>query len=166
MGLKMAGFNRRLYRSLSEFLTDVRILITRRRDIRTLVRGGVITSAFRERLMLTVTAVNRCRYCSYGHAQAALSQGISEEEIEALGKGLFDGSPVEEIPAMLYAQHWAETNAEPETTARDQVVARYGDNVVEMIELALRMIRVGNLTGNTFDYLLHRFSFGRLGAWK
>ncbi|MEJ2551104.1 MAG: carboxymuconolactone decarboxylase family protein [Anaerolineales bacterium] len=161
----MAGFNRRLYRSLNEFLTDVRILVSRRKDIRTLVRGDVVAPAFRERLMLTVTAVNRCRYCSYGHARAALSQGISGEEIEALGKGLFEGSPAEEIPAMLYAQHWAEMDAEPEPQVREQVAARYGENVLAMIELALRMIRVGNLTGNTFDYLLHRISFGRWGAW-
>jgi hypothetical protein len=35
-----------------------------------------------------------------------------------------------------------------------------------MIDLALRMIRVGNLLGNTFDYVLHRASFGRWGAWR
>jgi hypothetical protein len=57
-------------------------------------------------------------------------------------------------------------NGKPEPKVREQVVARYGDNVLEMIELALRMIRVGNLTGNTIDYLLHRISFGRLGAWN
>lgn len=162
----MAGFNRRLYRSLSEFLIDVRVLISRRRDVGPLMRGDVITPAFRERLMLTVTAVNNCRYCSYGHARAALSEGVPQEEIEALGNGFFNDSPTEEIPAMLYAQHWAEMNGKPEPSVRDQVVARYGEQVVNTMELAMRMIRVGNLSGNTLDYLLHRISFGRLGAWS
>jgi AhpD family alkylhydroperoxidase len=116
--------------------------------------------------MLVVTAVNRCRYCSYAHAREALSTGISQVEIEALASGMFEGSPPEEVPALLYAQHWAEMNGEPETSVREQVVERYGERVVEMMELALRMIRAGNLSGNTFDYLLHRVSFGRLGAWK
>ena len=130
------------------------------------MRGSIIAPAFRERLMLTVTAVNQCRYCSYAHAREALSKGVTQQEIDALGEGIFDGSPVEEIPAMLYAQHWAEANGEPEASVRDQVVMRYGDQVVDRIELALRIVRVGNLTGNSFDFLLHRLSFGRLGAWK
>jgi AhpD family alkylhydroperoxidase len=162
----MEGNERRKYHGLGEFFKDLRMIMSRRREIRTLMQGDVITPAFRERLMLTVTAVNNCRYCSYGHARAALSEGVSQEEIEALGNGFFDGSPAEEIPAMLYAQHWAEANGEPEPSVRDQVVARYGEQVVNTMELAMRMIRVGNLSGNTLDYLLHRISFGRLGAWS
>lgn len=155
---------RRIYHSLSELLTDFRIIMSRRKEIRSLMEGKIITPAFRERLMLVVTAVHRCRYCSYAHAREALSNGIPQEEIEALAQQMFEGSPSEEVPALLYAQHWAEANGEPEAPVREQLVAHYGDRVVEMIELALRMIRAGNLSGNTFDYLLHRMSFGRWGA--
>jgi AhpD family alkylhydroperoxidase len=157
---------RRTYHSLGELLTDLRMIMSRRKEIRSLMRGKVIAPAFRERLMLVVTAVHRCRYCSYAHAREALSRGVSQVEIEALGKGMFEGSPSEEVPALLYAQHWAEANGEPEASVREQVVTRYGEQVVEMVELALRMIRVGNLAGNTFDYVLHRASFGRRGVWK
>jgi len=128
------------------------------------MRGDVVTPAFRERLMLAVTAVNRCRYCSYAHAREALSAGISPGEIEALGQGMFAGSPTKEVPALLYAQHWAEMDGKPEAAVREGVVARYGEQAVGLIELALRMIRVGNLSGNTFDYLLYRISFGRWGT--
>jgi AhpD family alkylhydroperoxidase len=162
----MNTLERRIYHSLGELLTDLRIIMSRRKEIRSLMRGKVIAPALRERLMLVVTAVNQCRYCSYAHAREALSNGISQQEIEALGKGMFDGSPSEEVPALLYAQHWAETNGEPEALVRDQVVAQYGEQVVEMMELALRMIRAGNLSGNTFDYLLHRISLKRWGAWN
>jgi AhpD family alkylhydroperoxidase len=160
---QMNTLERRIYHSLGELLTDFRIIMSRRKEIRSLMRGKVIAPDFRERLMLVVTAVNRCRYCSYAHAREALSNGISQEEIEALGKGMFEGSPSEEVPALLYAQHWAEADGEPEAPVRDQVVAQYGEQVVEMMELALRMIRAGNLSGNTFDYLLHRISLGRWG---
>ena len=34
---------------------------------------------------------------------------------------------------------------------------------VELMELAMRMIRAGNLSGNTFDRFLYRISFGRWG---
>lgn len=162
----MITSERRIYHNLGEMLTDFRMMMSRRKEIRLLMHGKVVTPAFRERLMLVVTAVNRCRYCSYAHAREALSKGIPQEEIEALGKGMFEGCPVDEVPALLYAQHWAETNGEPEAPVREQVVARYGEKVVEVMELALRMIRAGNLSGNTFDYLLHRISFRRLGAWK
>jgi hypothetical protein len=32
-----------------------------------------------------------------------------------------------------------------------------------MIHLILRMIRAGNLMGNSWDYILNRISFGRFG---
>ena len=162
----MNRFERRIYHSLSELLADLRAIVSQRKQISSLMRGEVVAPSFRERLMLVVTAVNQCRYCSYAHAREALSTGISQVEIEALASGMFEDSPPEEVPALLYAQHWAEMNGEPETSVREQVVERYGEQAVETMELALRMIRAGNLSGNTLDYLLYRVSFGRLGVWK
>jgi hypothetical protein len=74
------------------------------------------------------------------------------------------GSPPEQLPALLYAQHWAETNANPDPETRQCVLEQYGEETLQAIELALRMIRMGNLMGNSWDYLLYRISFGRLGA--
>ena len=162
--MRMKTFDRRIYHSLGEMIVDFRVIMSRWKEIRALMRGKIITPAFRERLMLVVTGVHRCRYCSYAHAREALSKGIPQEEIEALAQGMFEGSPCEEVPALLYAQHWAEANGEPEAQVREQVVAQYGERALEMMELALRMIRAGNLSGNTFDYLLYRVSFGRWGA--
>jgi AhpD family alkylhydroperoxidase len=158
----MKTFERRIYHSLGELLADIRHILSRRKAVRALMRGDVIAPAFRERLMLVVTGVNRCRYCSYVHARAALSKGISPEEIEALSDGMFAGSLPGELPALLYAQHWAETGGQPDGQARGHLLEFYGEQDVEMIELALRIIRTGNLSGNTLDYLLQRISFGRL----
>ena len=145
-------------------MADFRAIMSRRGEIRPLMRGAVIDAAFRERLMLAVTQVNGCRYCAYGHARQALAEGISAEEVEALGQGMFEGSPAEEAPALLYAQHWAEADGKPDPAVREQMVERYGEQVTEAMELALRMIRMGNLVGNTWDYVVYRVSFGRWGA--
>ena len=160
----MDKFKRRIYRRPIQLIADFRGIMRRRREIRPLMRGEVIDAAFRERLMLAVTQVNGCRYCSYGHARQALAEGISQEEITALGQGMFAGSPSEEVPALLYAQHWAEADGEPDQAARHRLVEQYGEEAAASIELVLRMIRMGNLLGNTWDYVLYRISFGRWGA--
>ena len=160
----MNKFNRRIYRSLSQIVADFWSILSRRKEIHQVMDGGEIDRAFRERLMLAVTQVNGCRYCSYAHARMALTEGIAPEEIEALGQGMFTGSPPEEIPALLYAQHWAEADGQPDAEVRQHVAAQYGDPVVEKMELILRMIRMGNLLGNTWDYVLYRISFGHWGV--
>lgn len=157
----MSKFKRRIYRNLEEFITDARIIFSKRKNIHTLMQGELITPAFRERIMLAVTTVNQCRYCSYAHSREALSKGISQGELDELGRGVFSGSPPNEVPALLYAQHWAETNGLPEDRLRNKMISTYGENTVDLMELAMRMIRSGNLLGNTFDYLLHRISFGK-----
>lgn len=52
------------------------------------------------------------------------------------------GSPSEEVPALLYAQHWAETDGEPEPAVRERVKHLYREEALEQMEIAMRMIRV------------------------
>jgi AhpD family alkylhydroperoxidase len=159
----MNTFKKRIYRNIYEFIIDLKVILSRRKDIHILMKGEIIDQAFRERIMLAVTSVNKCRYCSYAHGREALSKGVSQEEIDTLEKGMFDGSPSYQIQALLYAQHWSETNGKPEVNVRNKVILTYGENKVELMELAMRMIRSGNLLGNTFDYLLYKISFGKWG---
>lgn len=157
----MAEFRRRIYRSLGDVLGDRRAILSQRDLLRSTMRGG-LDPAFRDRLMLVVTAVNDCRYCSYVHARQALSKGISAEEIDRLGETTFEGSPPDEVPALLYAQHWAEADGDPDPEVRASVERRYGADDLERIELVMRMMRMANLLGNTFDYVLFRLSFGAI----
>ena len=161
---ELKEFNRRFYPSVSAFAGDLKAILARRDQMGPLMRGELVDAAFRERLMLAVTAVNGCRYCSYMHAKQALTEGIDANEVGALLDGVVADSPSEEVPALLYAQHWAETRGSIDPAARRHVVARYGEEAVQAIELALRTIQMGNLTGNTLDYALYRLSRGRLGA--
>ena len=127
------------------------------------MRGTLISPAFRERLMLAVTAVNGCRYCSYFHTGEALRSGLSQEEISRLLSGEFAACPPEEAPAVIYAQHWAESNARPDPVALQKLQEIYGPEKADAIQIILRMIRTGNLSGNSWDYLLYRVSFGKWG---
>ena len=121
----------------------------------------LISAAFRERLMLAVTAVNGCRYCSYFHTRQALQSGIESNEINRLLAGDVTGCPIEESVAVLYAQHWAESNAHPDPMAVQRLQQTYGDERAGAINVLLHMIRLANLLGNTFDFLLYTVSFGR-----
>ncbi len=159
----MNEFRRRIYPSLRAMLADLRVLLSRREGIRSAMDDEHLSPAFRERLMLAVTAVNGCRYCSYFHARQALATGIPPQQIEALRAGAFEGSPAEEVPALLYAQHWAEADGQPDAEVRRRVLQRYGEEQLERIETLLRMIRMGNLLGNTVDYFVTRISLGRWG---
>jgi AhpD family alkylhydroperoxidase len=157
-------FNRRTYQSLKDLLADLRYILAYRSSLRKARRGGLVSYAFRERLMLVVTEVNRCRYCSYFHAQEALKAGIPKEELQDLLDGCIpEGSPEEEIPALLYAQHWAENDAHPDPDAQRSLLVDYGKEKADAIQIILRMIRMGNLLGNTGDYWLYHLSFGRWG---
>ncbi len=160
----MKAFNRRIYYSPAAFAGDLRAITARSDQMKELMRGDIIDAAFRERLMLAVTAVNGCRYCSWAHARQALVTGITGDEVKALLTGEVADSPDEELPALLYAQHWAESGGQPEPVARVHLVETYNEATVQAIELALRTIQWGHLSGNTFDYILYRLSFGRLGG--
>ena len=111
--------------------------------------------------MLAVTAVNGCRYCSYFHTRQALKSGITAEEISNLLAGDIDNCPHDETVAVVYAQHWAESDAHPDPEAVLRLQQTYGHEKTEAIHSLLRMIRMANLLGNSWDYLIYRISFGR-----
>ena len=160
----MMKFTKRTYSSFRDFLRDVTFPLRNRKQLREVRRQGLVSLAFQERLMMAVTAVNGCRYCSYYHAKEALKTGVEPEEIRELLSGSIRNSPEDEVVALMYAQHWAESNTHPDPQAVDKLLETYGTEKTEAIHLVLQLIRMGNLMGNTWDYLLYRVSFGRWGG--
>jgi AhpD family alkylhydroperoxidase len=160
----MKKFQRRYYGSLREIGRDVAWPMRNRKKLRAAMGGELVSFALRERLMLAVTAVNDCRYCSYFHAKEALRANLPEAEIRLMLEGNLHHAPADELPALLYAQHWAESDGRPDPTARQTLWATYGQAKAEAIEVVLRLIRTGNLGGNTLDYWLYRLSHGRWGV--
>ena len=161
--MKKKPFPRRYYRNLGDFFRDFSYLMKHRDQIRQAMQSE-ISVEFRERLMLMVTEVNGCRYCSYYHAKLALEAGIDEKDLNDLLAGCVpQNTPDEEIPALLYAQHWAEANANPAAETTQKILDHYGQKKTDAIHIILRMIRMGNLLGNTLDYWLYVLSFGHFG---
>jgi AhpD family alkylhydroperoxidase len=160
----MSKFQRRRYRKFGGYLSDFKYILSNRPLLRETLKDGVIPPAFRKRLMLVVTQVNGCRYGSYFHAKEALNAGVSPDELKSLlGKDIPEGCPPEEFTALTFAQHWAEFNAVPEPEAVQRLLDAYGQDLLDSILVVLRMIKMGNLIGNLWDYLISRLTFGRFG---
>ncbi len=145
--------NKRTFRSFSQFWQELFFMLKNRKQIRAAMRNSHILPAFRERLMLAVTSVNDCRYCSYYHIQLALQEGISSEEASKLLQGSFESCPSEEAPALLYAQHWAESDGNPSSEAVQRIIDNYGEQTLHDIDILLHMIRMGNYMGNAVDII-------------
>ena len=160
--IEIRKFTKRTY-SISKLFGDISFLLKNVRGVRQIMRGELISNAFRERLMLSVTSVYGCRYCCWAHTREALRSGIDQKEITGLLTGSVDNCPQEEALALLYAQHWADSNASPDPEATRRLEQAYGAEKAKAINIILRMIRVGNLWGNSWDLFLYRISFGRLG---
>lgn len=155
-------FKKRVYRSIGDLCRDLMYPVKNRKLLRRAANEDLISTAFRERLMLAVTAVNGCRYCSYFHTKQALKSGVGPVEISRLLSGDVTDCPPDEAVAVSYAQHWAEANARPEPETTRRLQETYGQDIAEAITTYLHMIRVGNLLGNTWDYILYLVTFSWL----
>lgn len=153
--MERSAFNKRIY-NFPTFMADVRSVIAHMDDLRNAARGSRVSRAFAEKIMLVVSQVNGCRYCTYGHTRAALAAGVSEAELQKLFRGEFGEFPEQEVVALTFAQHYAETRCQPDAQAWQRVVDFYGEQTAQDILAYLRMITFGNLFGNTFDALLSR----------
>ncbi len=157
-------FSRRYYDRWSNFWSDLRYIFSNRDQVKAAMSSPKVDPAFRERLMLAVTEVNLCRYCRAFHVGQAKEAGIPMDEITEYLKGIIpDEVPEEQKLAVCYAQHWAETDANPDPDYIEQVREVYGEDGSQAINMVLKMIRMGNLLGNTWDYFLFRLSFGSWG---
>lgn len=118
---------------------------------------GTISTQFVERLMLAVTEVNGCAVCSYAHAKMALEAGLSEKEVEMILAGVSDTVPSVEKPAVLFAQHYAETKGHPAQEAVTRIKELYGEEKADAILCAIQVIMLGNTFGIPIGSLVNRF---------
>jgi AhpD family alkylhydroperoxidase len=151
------NFNKRFYRP-GGFFKDLAAILKLFPSIIETIRSRRINRAFAEKIMLVVSQVNGCRYCSYGHAKMALNSGVSEAEIEKLLALEFGHFPPEQAIALAFAQHYAESEGKPDPEAESRFIKYYGPEVSGSILLYIRMITLGNLSGNAADAFLRRLS--------
>jgi AhpD family alkylhydroperoxidase len=153
--MNTATFSKRIY-TLPAFTANVKNIFDHMDALRRAARGGRVSHAFAEKIMMVVTSVNGCRYCSYGHSRAALAAGVSESELKKLMALDLGDFPENEVIALAFAQHYAESCCRPDPAAWERVTSHYGEETANDIMTYLRMITFGNLMGNTFDALLSR----------
>lgn len=121
-----------------------------------LFTSGRVSPAFRERLFLTVTSVNKCRYCAWMHTDIAEAEGVSGEQINALLDSAPEKIPTDEKPALLYALHYAQSNRNPDPAQTAELERIYGKDTAADITAFIQLIFFANLSGNTFDAFLSR----------
>lgn len=144
-----AQYIKRLY-PVSAFTGLLDDALTHLDDLRGASQTG-LDRQFGERIMLAVTEVNGCRYCSYFHTKQALTAGISQEEVDSLLAGEFSDVPPRQKAALLFAQHYADSGGSPEEKAVAYLQQEYGKDLSRSIMAYIRMIMVGNSYGNAFD---------------
>jgi AhpD family alkylhydroperoxidase len=111
---------------------------------------------FIERIMLAVTEVNNCAICSYAHSKRALESGMTNEEIHKMLKGVMDEVPEEELTAVMFAQHYADTRGRPTKKSWQQIVEIYGLSKSKGILGAIRTIMMGNAYGIPWSSFINR----------
>ncbi|MCB5253435.1 MAG: carboxymuconolactone decarboxylase family protein [Candidatus Cloacimonadaceae bacterium] len=150
------GFKRRIF-TPRILASDIWFLLKNIRKFAVYRRNPTLDRAFLEKIMSVVTAVNGCVYCSWFHAREASAAGLDQAEIDDLFQLQFDTKADEfELPALIYAQHFAETGRKPNPEETAAFKGYYGAKTAGEIMLFIRMILFGNLLGNTYDAFLSR----------
>jgi len=135
------GAKKKVYGSRREVFPDL-LFVLRNTTRLTRVYSGGLTPALRERLMVAAAAVYGCRFCSWLHTREALGIGVDKEELARLVAGVMEGCPKEYSIAVLYAQHWAESNAHPDPEAVHRLEETYGREKAKLVNVVLRPIRL------------------------
>mgnify|MGYP006312347709 FL=1 len=147
----MDKFNKKTYTPRLLF-HDLGCLIRNLPAMLKMRRDPHINRQFIEKIMTVTTAVNGCVYCAWFHAGQAVKSGISPTKVKNLLNLQFHADASDfELPALLYAQHVAETDRRPDPDMTRNLYQLYGDQTAEHIQLIIRMITFGNLYGNTWE---------------
>ena len=143
-------FRKRTF-NFRSFMQTMQNILRNREKFQSTMKSKRISNDFSERIMLAVTAVNGCRYCEWGHTKMAIESGCTDEEIKYILDLDFQGLRKDEITALAFAQHFAESKENPSKKALINLTKEYGSQKADDILNFCRMITVGNLLGNTLD---------------
>ena len=138
------------YRFFYEALRTIRCMSRSR-------KSNELSLEFMERIMLAVTQVNACPLCSYAHTKMALEAGMSSKEIQNMLTGVIEDTPSDEITAVIFAQHYADTRGKPSKESWDRVTAVYGPSTAKGILGATRIIMLANTYGIPWGSFFNRF---------
>lgn len=130
---------------------DIRKFIAHADSFAQTIFQPAISKSFFESVNLAVTQVNGCAFCSYAHAKNALEAGMTEEDVQFLLSGSFEHAPREQLEALLFAQHYAETQGNPDPQLMQKLFETYGAEQARDVMSAILIMMLTNLHGNTFE---------------
>ncbi len=111
-----------------------------------------------DKTLLVVTGINNCKYCTWIDGKIALKDGIPRKEVLDVLNLQFDTGATEyELPALLYAQNFTETDRNPDPELVSALYTAYGDDLAEKIILTVRVVTFGNMYFNTWLAVISRF---------
>jgi AhpD family alkylhydroperoxidase len=151
------GFAKRIFTARS-FFNDLGFLIWNLPKITRVFTSKQNPKQLIEKILIVTDAVNGCMYCSWLDAKLAMKSGVSEEEIKNMMELQFHADASEsELNALLFAQHFAETNRNPDLEMTNKLFGYYGEKTAKNIILAIRTVTFGNLYFNTWRAVISRF---------
>ncbi|MFB6286239.1 MAG: carboxymuconolactone decarboxylase family protein [Candidatus Bipolaricaulia bacterium] len=122
-------------------------------------RRDNVDAVLREKIMLTVSVVNGCRYCVRVHTGQAARTGVPHETILDLREQRLERAAREgERPALRFARRYAEASENPAPDAWAALREAYDTATVADIVSYIRGIYFFNLVGNTLDFLRARWT--------
>lgn len=153
--MKNITFGRKLF-TISEIYQNIYKGLVSKKYMDIAQKEKLIDSKFQERLMLAVTEVNKCNMCSYTHTKLALELGMTSEEINNLLVGDLKDAPTDELNAIMFAQHYADSRGKPDDNTWNLIVKEYGKKKALGILGVIRMIMIGNSLGIPLGSLKER----------
>lgn len=152
-------FNKRIF-SFKQFIQildkSTYSMVKHKKDLK------LISKNFRSNIMLAVTEVNGCIYCSYYHVKIAIESGTTDQEIKGLLSGELSKAKKEEYVALMFAQHYADANGNYDTDTYQEVIRVYGDKQAKGILSTIRLIMMGNAYGIAANCLKLRLTGKRV----
>ncbi len=110
-----------------------------------------------DKTLLVVTGINNCKYCTWIDAKIAINDGIDKKEVLDILNQNFNASALEdELPALMYAQNFTETNRNTSPEIVQNLYNAYGKKKAEQIKLTVRVVTFGNMYFNTWLAVLSR----------
>jgi AhpD family alkylhydroperoxidase len=138
------------------FYKHLKISIANFSDLRKSRKNKNVSKVFSEKIMLAVTQVNGCRYCNYVHTKSAIDAGASADEINTMLNGELGEIDKDESFALLFAQHYADTDGNPDKLTYKKFVEHYGAQKATDILAMIRIIMTANIHGIALDSLVSR----------
>ncbi len=143
-------FHKRRYTFQSLF-KDIKQLIVNFQQVKETFTSNRISRQFAERIMLSVTSINNCIYCTFGHTGSALKSGAYEAEIISILDNSLESIKDDEIVALSFAKHYARSNNNPTKKEKEKLTKYYGIEKAKDIIVFIQIITLGNLMGNAVE---------------